>query len=89
VVLSGGGDAAAMAAEAQQGAYFRTELVTRRDHLEETILKRRALVERRAYAARLRAEVKAAEAEVRELNWLIARLDRRFAGYWTSSEVAL
>lgn len=81
--------AAARAADARQGAYFRAELVTRRDGLQDAIAKRRALIDRRAYSSNLRAQVHDAEAEVRQLDRLIARLDRRFAAYWASVDVAL
>lgn len=84
-----GDEAAHRAADASQGAYFRAELVARRVHLEDTIIKRRALIERRAYAANLRADVRSAEIEVGILSRLIAGLDRRFAAYWASDELAL
>lgn len=88
-VLFDGDAAAARAADARQGAYFRAELVTRRDGLQELIVKRRAVIERRSYSSNLRAQVHAAEAEVRQLDRLIARLDRRFSSYWASDELAL
>ena len=83
-----GEEAANRAADARQGAYFRAELVERRDHLQDTILKRRALIERRAYAANLRADVRSAEIEVGILTRMIAGLDRRFSAYWASDELA-
>lgn len=88
-MLFDGDDAAARAADARQGAYFRAELVTRRDGLLEAIAKRRTLIERRSYSSNLRAQVHDAEAEVRQLDRLIARLDRRFSAYWASDELAL
>ncbi|MCP9276924.1 hypothetical protein [Mycolicibacterium arenosum] len=84
-----GEEAAHRAADARQGAYFRAELVARRDHLQGTIIKRRALIERRAYAANLRADVRSAEIEISILTRMIADLDRRFAAYWASDELAL
>ena len=82
-------DNAAWAANARQGAYFRAELVSQRDQLEDTITKRRALIERRAWASNLRADVHNAEIEVRILDRMIARLDHRFAAYWANDGLAL
>lgn len=80
---------AAWAGNARQGAYFRAELVAQRDQLEDTITKRRALIERRSWASNLRADVRDAETEVRILDRMIARLDHRFAAYWASDNLAL
>jgi hypothetical protein len=77
------------AADAKQAAYFRAVLVAHRAQVSDSILKRRALIERRGYASRLRADVHEAEAEVRQLDWLIAGIDRRFSAHWASSELAL
>lgn len=71
-------DRATIAADAQQAAYFRAELTTERNQLMEGIAKRRAIIERRAYASSVRADATRAEAEVRYLDRLIASIDRRF-----------
>lgn len=75
-------DQAARAADARQAAYFRAELDAERQHLLDGIVARRALIERRTQNSRLRTEVHSAEAEVRYLGRLIARLDERFADAW-------
>jgi hypothetical protein len=68
------------AADAAQAAYFRSELTAVRDQLTDSVRTRRALIERRGYADRLRADVHDAEAQIRYLEKMIARLDRRFSG---------
>ena len=88
-MLFDGDDAAARVADAKQGAYFHAELLARRDHLQDAIVKRRALIDRRAFASKTRAEVHFAEGEVRHLEKLIARLERRFAAYWASDELSV
>ena len=65
-----------------EAAYFRTELDAARRDLADRIVKRRAILEQRPDAKRVRAEVHSAEAEVRYLERLIARLDDRFAAQW-------
>lgn len=65
-------------ADARQAAYFRSELVVERRHLVDGIRKRRSILDRRAHSSGLRAQVRAAEKEVRRLDLLIARLDHRF-----------
>jgi hypothetical protein len=65
-------------ADARQAAYFRNELQAERRQLLDGILKRRAIIERRASSSGLRTQVHAAELEVRRLDRLIARLDHRF-----------
>lgn len=71
-------DAAYRAADAQQAALFRAALCDERDYISDAILKRRALIERRAYASRVRADAHSAEAQVRFLDRLIAQIDRRY-----------
>lgn len=67
------------AADFQQAAYFRAELVIERGLILSEIGKRRALIDRPSDASRRqRASVKSAEAELRYLDNLIAVLDRRF-----------
>ena len=70
------------AADAEQAAYLRESLDDERQQLLDGILKRRPLINRRADASQLRSAVHSAEAEVRYLDRLIERLDRRFASHW-------
>jgi hypothetical protein len=65
-------------ADAQQAAYFRAELDAERRLLLADIGKRRALIDRPGDAGH-RVRATGAEAEVRHIDWLIARLDGRFA----------
>jgi hypothetical protein len=79
-------EAAAKAADTLQAAYFRTSLCNERAHLLAEISKRRNEIARRTergstYAIdRLRSHLRSVEVQVRYLDGLIARLDRRFAG---------
>ena len=75
---------AGMAADAMQAAQFRVSLVAEREQLLQSIVKRRAIIDRRANANHMRSQVRSAEAEVRQLNRLIDRLDRRFSAQWGS-----
>ena len=73
-------DDQARGADAQQAAYFRAELDAERSLLLTQIGKRRALIDRPSDASRRqRASVNSVEAEIRYLDSLIARLDRRFS----------
>ncbi len=74
--------AAAVAADAMQAAHFRVSLAAERDQLLASIVKRRAIIDRRTNANHMRSQVRTAEAEVRQLNRLIERLDRRFSSHW-------
>jgi len=76
--------AAAVAADAMQAAHFRVSLVEQRNQLMASIVKRRAIIDRRTNANHMRSQVRTAEAEVRHLNRLIERLDRRFSSQWAS-----
>ena len=70
---------AAKVADAQQAAYFRSELAAEREFLLIGIAKRQALIHRPGDAGRrMRASMRSAEAEVRYLERLIAGLDSRF-----------
>lgn len=71
---------AAFAADAKQAAYFRAELSTERKKLVEGIVKLRAVIERRADASSVRTEATRAEAQVRNIDRLIASIDRSFPG---------
>jgi hypothetical protein len=78
-------DAASIeAADAMQAAHFRVSLVSERDQLVDSIAKRRAIIDRRSNANHMRSQVRLAEAEVRHLNRLIERIDRRFSSQWKS-----
>jgi hypothetical protein len=70
--------AAARLADAQQAAYFRTELDAARRNLEQGLIERRALIAG-GQSGRLNTELHSAEAELRYLDRLIARIDDRFA----------
>ena len=75
-------EAAPAAADAEQAAYFRESLDAERQQLLDGILKRRPLIDRRADASQPRSAAHSADAEVRYLDLLIERLDRRFASHW-------
>lgn len=64
-------------ADEKQAAYFRAELETARQALLDEVVKRRALIERPRDVGRP-TRVMSAEAELRHIEWLMARLDRRF-----------
>jgi hypothetical protein len=66
------------AADVAQAAYFRAELVAERQLLLAGLGKRRALIDRPTDSGGANALSRRAEAEVRHLDYLIARLDRRF-----------
>jgi hypothetical protein len=74
------------AADAIQAAYFRECLDDERRQRVGQIRKRQAEVTKRTEAGqlssvgRLRSQLRSVEAEVRYLDRLIERLDRRFAG---------
>ncbi len=70
---------AALAADYQQAAYFRDKLRTERQALIDGIAKRRPLIQRHSATSRLHAAIRSAEAEVRYLDRLIERIERRFA----------
>jgi hypothetical protein len=71
--------AAGRAADALQAAYFRAELEAERWNLLNSIVKRRALIDRPGDAGgRQRTAFPSAEAELRHLDRLIATIDRRF-----------
>lgn len=76
------------AADVVQAAYFRECLDDERQQRVGELRKRRAEVTRRTEAGhlssigRLRSQLRSVEAEVRYLDHLIDRLDRRFATYW-------
>ncbi len=80
-------DVATEAADALQAAYFRASLNEERQHLLAEIDKRRDDIIRRAKAGRgsttvairVESDLRSAEAQLRYLDRLIARLDRRFA----------
>lgn len=78
------------AADAIQAAYFRECLDDERQQRVGELRKRQAEVTRRTEAGhlssigRLRSQLRSVEAEVRYLDRLIDRLDRRFATYWTA-----
>jgi hypothetical protein len=66
-------------ADAEQAAYFRDELhATRRLLLAETG-KRRPLIDRQGEVSQFRQPKTNAEAELRHIEWSIARLESRFA----------
>lgn len=69
----------ASTADAQQAAYFRAELQVEREQLVADMGKRRALIDRPSESSRHhRVTLHSAEAEIRYLDSLIARLDSRF-----------
>ena len=81
-------DAAAKAANALQAAHFRASLCHERARLMGEIAKRRSDLDKRQsrgsiYALqRLGGNLRSVEAEVRQVDGLIARFDHRFASHW-------
>jgi hypothetical protein len=82
---------AARAADASQAAYFRGVLADERvqviSNLTRTRMRLRACLEGERVVglramARLRSAVRAFEAKQRDLDYLIAALDRRFSAQW-------
>jgi hypothetical protein len=71
---------AAQRADVEQGAYFRAELEAERRLLLAAIGKRQALIHRPADAGRGRVSLTRTEVQLRHIDWLIAKLDRRFDG---------
>jgi hypothetical protein len=67
------------AADARQAAYFRHELDASRRLLLAEIGKRRPLIDRPGDSAQSRTPRTSVETELRHIEWLIARLDSRFA----------
>jgi hypothetical protein len=77
------GHAAAQAADAMQAAYFRRSLCDERVELCAEIAKRREDIGRRVPHSthRLGTRLRSAEAQLRYLDRLIARLDQRFGAH--------
>ena len=82
---------ATLAADAKQAAYFRAFLADEREQVGHNLLRSRlqlrACVEGEKVVglrtmARLRSDVRELEAEQRDLERLIAKLDRRFSSLW-------
>lgn len=75
-------------ADAMQAAYFRGVLSGMRAEIEATLAKagsRRQTYEARGdrmTSQRLRHEIRGQEYELSQLDWLIARLDRRCSALW-------
>jgi hypothetical protein len=73
------------AADAMQAAYFRGYLMDERRHLVAEIAKREAELSKRTDAGqlsaigRLRAQIRAVQAELRYVDQLVERLNGRFA----------
>ena len=76
------GTAAPLSADAAQAAHFRALLVFQRQQLLEGMLDRRRIDDSSAAGSRLPLSVHHAEVEVRYLDRLIERLDRRFEDHW-------
>ncbi len=81
-------EAATRVADAMQAAYFRGCLADEREEVAAHAAKQRAEMASRLQAnhlsstRRMRAQVRLLEAELRYLDGLIAKLDRRFAALW-------
>jgi hypothetical protein len=69
---------AAQRADVEQAAYFRTELEAQRSLLLADIGKRQAIINRPADAGHGRVSLSGTEVQLRHIDWLIAKLDRRF-----------
>ena len=80
-------DEASKAADAKQAAYLRASLCDERAHLVAEVSHRQADIARRTERGsthalnRLGSQLRSAEAEVRYVDRLIARLEHRFAGH--------
>ncbi|TPG35753.1 hypothetical protein [Mycolicibacterium hodleri] len=85
-------DDSSMAADAMQAAYFRGTLADERELIAAHAQKHRDEVARRIAAGmmsgipHLRSQVRSHEAELRYLDGLIAKLDRRFAALWAARD---
>ena len=66
-------------ADIAQAAYFRAELLAERQLLLRGIRKRQALIERPTDTGRARVRLTRTEVQLRHIDWLIAKLDSRFA----------
>lgn len=83
-------EAATRVADAMQAAYFRGCLADEREEVAAHAAKQRAEMASRLQAdhlssmKRMRAQVRSLEAELRYLDGLIAKLDRRFAALWAT-----
>ena len=75
-------------ADTMQAAYFRGVLSGMRAELEATVVKARSRMQTREAAGdrmaaqRLRHEIRGHDYELSQLDWLIARLDRRYSALW-------
>src|SRR5579859_5947287 len=82
-------------ADAMQAAYFRGVLSGMRAELQATVVKAGSRMQRclaagdRMTSQRLRHEIRGHEYEVSQLDWLIARLDRRYSALWSKSAAEL
>jgi hypothetical protein len=84
--------AANLAADAAQAATFRDALEAERNHLLDTVVRRRALIDGRPGSGtssdgvrRQAAEVRRAEAKVVHIETMLRRLERRFGAYWQAT----
>jgi hypothetical protein len=86
------GDSFAQAADAMQAAYFRGCLADERERVTMRVSKHREEMATRLEAGRmsgvqhLRSQIRSLEAELRYLDNLIGRLDRRFAAWWAARD---
>ena len=69
---------AAQRVDVEQAAYFRSELEAERQLLLAESGKRLALIHRPADAGHGRVSLTRTEAQLRHIDWLIAKLDSRF-----------
>ncbi len=69
---------AAQRADVEQAAYFRSELEAERQLLLADSGMRPALIHRPADVGRGRVSLTRTEAQLRHIDWLIAKLDSRF-----------
>ena len=87
-------EAATWVADAMQAAYFRARFADEREEVAAHAAKQRAEMASRLRADRLssmrrmQAQVRSMEAELRYLDGLIAKLDRRFARVVVSPRLA-
>ena len=72
----------ALAADARQAAYFHATLLIRQAQLFDTVAGRRPLIERGVTSTGSEARVRNLEAELKDVEKMLAGLERRFGAYW-------
>jgi hypothetical protein len=90
--VTGPSEDAAQVADAMQAAYFRSVLADHRAHLDAELTKLRSQAETDEEAGdllalhRLRRQIRGHTSELREVDWLISGLERRYAKAWANQD---